>query len=374
MPEATMTQEAPASTPGTPDGGSSVDQSRLINDAWSDKYFRSHEAELNPEAAEKRKQAQTPKVDTQKVVEKQVQTPKNLNAPKTPDKQEPQKSQFEKAFAGENGEIDLDRVLSFSLPEIAAASPGTDIGAPPAQQEGPKLEQWQQDQQEIEKMSKTLAGELLDPLDKAYSLISQGSDPVDALKAVYADRKAYIDARVSEAKSQKEFKRQQALEERLLGETKTKALAQQSATNINEVISSMPGASTVEKSALFNDILFGSDTGAKILDFYFQDRVEGIDKMNPQDRHAAALKFVNEITSNKAKLRFMFEQAHAAQVKKNLKAIVQSARLSAVSQHKSNALSAQKQPQGTQKRTAPSAAKGQWSNYFTSHFETADRV
>ena len=369
MSEEIMTQEAPVSN----DGGT-VDQSSYVSDMWNDNYFHTHEAELTPEqAAQKQAQAPKAKVDEVKTEQKpQAETPKKPDE-KQPVKQESQPSRFEQAFRGEDGEIDVDKFLSFNIPEADNHPLQADIGTPEPDN-APKLEQWQQDQQEVEKLQASLSSELLDPLNKAYNLISQGTNPVQALKAVYDERKAFIDQHVNEVKNQKEFQRQKALEERLLGDTKAKAQAQQSAVNTNEIISSLPGDDISAKTELFNEVLFGTEGGAKLMDYYFREKVEGVDKMTPQQKHAAAVKFVNEVTSNKAKLRFMFNQALALQTRNNLPKILQKARLGAVAQHKSNAVSAQKNPTGTSKRTAPAASKNQWDSYLVSHYDAADRV
>jgi hypothetical protein len=368
------TQTAP--TDGGATGGSSE---TYVNDAWDKHYFNSHEAELNPDKAQK-PEAKTPQAKPVVAPEgdKKQEAEKPKIDPKTgkeiqPDKQEPQPSRFEKAFTGEDGTVDVDKFLNFTLPESneQAAKP-LDLGAP-----GPEVttqEQWQKDQEEVTNLTKVMNDGIIGPLEKVYSLIKQGTDPVQALKSVYDEQKAVIDGHVNEIKTQKEFQRQKALEDRILEKSKSGEVAAQSRTNINEIASSLPGTTPEGKMELFRDILFGKETGAQLLDFYFQEKVPGTEKMTPEQRSAAALKFVNEITSNKAKLRFVFNQALAIQTRANLPSILQKSRLSAVAADKANRLSAQKSPIGTQQRTAPPAGKSKWDGYFNSHYETADRV
>jgi hypothetical protein len=365
--EQTMTQDAPSGT----DGGSQVDQTSYVNDAWDTKYFRSHEAELNPDKAQKPQ----PKTAKEPVVEpKKAETPKEtVDKAKQPDeKQESQQSRFEKAFSGEDGEIDVDKFLSFKLPEMKPEPSTLSIGktAEPVT----KQEDWQKDQEEITKLSKTLTDEFLGPLEKVYQLINQGTDPVQALKTIFDERKAFIDNHLNEEKSKREFQRQKTLEERLLEKTTTETRARHSSVNINEIVSSLPGGDAPEKTALFQEILFGSDVGAKVLDYHFNQAFPDNEKMDPKAREQAAMNFVNGITSDKAKLRFVFESCLDKMTRANLPKILQKSRLSALAADKANRLSAQKTPTGTSKRTAQPAQKTQWDSYLNNHYESADRV
>jgi hypothetical protein len=369
--ETVSTQAAPDTGTADADAGS-IDQSSYVNDAWETNYFKSHEAELNPNA----KQAQAPKDPAKqepvKPGDKQAEPPKVDEKAKTPDKQESQPSRFEKAFAGENGEMDLDKFMNFNIPDVKFDKPA-DVGTP-ASEPAVKQEQWQKDQEEVTKLQTTLHGELLGPLEKIGQLIDGGKDPIEALREVYAERKAFVESHLSEVKSNKEFQRQKALEERLMEKTNTEKQAALSATNTNEIISSLPGKDTAEKTELFNEILFGTSGGSEMLNYYFREKVPNLDKLTPAEKNAEAAKFINSITSDKAKLRFMFKQALAIQTHKSMPQILQKARISAVAAHKSNALSAQKAPLGTQKRTAPPPGKGLWDDYLSSPSEVADRV
>ena len=362
---------------GTPDTGQPVSQSSYINDAWDTKYFRSHEAELNPDKVQQ-KQAQTPKehqkVEPKKVEAKQqAETPKKPEA-KQPDKQEPQRSKFEDAFAGEDGELDLGKIVGYNLPEETAALKA-DIGqAQPEEKPVTHQERWQKDQEEISTLDKTLRAELLNPLQQAFEKIQGGTDPFTALNQVYLERKAIIENHIAEKKNAMEFERQKALEERMLSDTQSKAMQEQSKININEIASSLPGGDEAAKTALYNEIMFGMDAGAQVLDYYFREKVEGVDKMTPAQKNAAAIKFVNSITSDKAKLRFVFNQAMALKTRQHLPKLMQSARMAGVAQHKSNALAAQKSPTGTTRRPAPTAKASVWDGYLNNHYETADRV
>ena len=363
----TNTESAPSGNDGSAQG----DQS-FANDAWDQGYFRSHEAELKPEKADK---AQTPKDTKPAPQEQKAETPKvEAKTEQSPVKQESQPSQFEKAFYGEDGNLDLDKFLNFSLPEIKQEStPAQNVGKAP---NSPvvKQEQWQKDQEEIATLTSTLHSELLTPLEKVYELIQKGQNPTEALKSVYDERKAFIDKHLNEVKGQKEFQRTKSLEERILENTKAQERQAASRTNINEVVSALPGNSPAEKTALFQEILFNSDIGAKVLDYHFNKAVPDNGKMNEQERRAAAEKFVDSITSNKADLRFVFEQCLDKTTRRDLPKIMQAARLSAVAHEKSNRLSAQKAPLGTTTRTAPKSTPNQWDGYFNSHYESADRV
>lgn len=373
--------DSASATQTATDGGTGGDS--YVNDAWDTHYFNSHEAELNPEKAQAQKTQPEPAKDPKAVVapegDKKPQAEKPKIDPKTgkeiqPDKQEPQPSRFEKAFTGEDGTIDVDKFLNFALPDSTepAAKP-LDLGAP-GQQQITTEEQWKKDQEEVTNLTKTMNEGIIGPLEKAYALIHEGMDPRQALKQVYDEQKAMIEGHVNEIKTQKEFQRQKALEDRLLEKSKSGEVAAQSRTNINEIASALPGDTPEGKMELFRDILFGKETGATLLDFYFQEKVAGTDKMTSEQRSAAALKFVNEITSNKAKLRFVFNQALAIQTRANLPSILQKSRLSAIAADKANRLSAQKNPTGTQQRTAPPAGNSKWDGYFNSHYETANRV
>jgi hypothetical protein len=378
-----METDSATATPTATDGGTAgnggSEQSTYVNDAWDKHYFNSHEAELNPDKAQK-PEAKTPQAKLVVAPEgdKKPEAEKPKIDPKTgkeiqPDKQEPQPSRFEKAFTGEDGTLDVDKFLNFTLPESQEqAQKPLDLGVPGLEQT--TEEQWKKDQEEVTNLSKVMNDGIIAPLEKVYILIKGGTDPVQALKSVYDEQKAIIDGHVNEIKTQKEFQRQKALEDRILEKSKSGEVAAQSRTNINEIASSLPGTTPEGKMELFRDILFGKETGAQLLDFYFQEKVPGTEKMKPEERSAAALKFVNEITSNKAKLRFVFNQALAIQTRANLPSILQKSRLSAVAADKANRLSAQKSPTGTQQRTAPPAGKSKWDGYFNSHYETADRV
>jgi hypothetical protein len=348
--------------------GSPIDQTSFINDAWDKGYFHSHDAELNPKVAQSK--AEPPKAP----IEKQAEPPKDPNAQvKQPDKQEPQKSRFEQAFAGEDGEIDVDKFMNFSLPTMKT-EPISFEADKSSQSTTPEKEPWEKDMEEVTGLQNNLKTEVLDPLQKVADLISQGKDPIQALEEIYAERKAAIDQHINEVKSQKEFQRQKTLKEELLSQKNEEIQSKQSAVNTNEIISALPGSTQEEKTSLFHEVLFGNDVGAKVLDYHFDKAFPDNKKMLPEQRKVAATKFINGITSNKADLRFVFEQCLDKMTRSNLPKIMAKARMSALAADKANRLSAQKGPVSNQPRTQPSAAKGQWDNYLTSHYQAADRI
>ena len=368
--EDTATVQSPAGT----DGGASgrVDQSSYVNDAWNDGYFNSHEAELGTAKA---------KPQTAKEAVKPVETPasKQAEPPKAdakpnvtqPDKQEPQSSLFEQAFAGESGAFDVDGFLGLDVPALGTEKPAADIGQPTAPEV--KQEQWVKDKEEVETLNKNLTGYMLTPLEKAYELIQKGTDPTQALKQVYDEQKGILDGHLNEVKTQKEFQRQKALEDRITEGAKAEATKQQIAVNTNEIISTLPGKDTAAKAALFNEVLFGKDSGAVHLDRAFARAYPDNEKMKPEERAIAAQKFINSVLSNKAELRYLFKVSLNDMKIRNMPKAMQQDRLRAIEDFKNNRLSAQKSPLGTTKRTAPSPGKDKWAAYFGSH-ETADRV
>jgi hypothetical protein len=367
--------EAAVSSPAGTDGGASggVDQSSYVSDAWDKNYFSSHEAELNPDKAK----AQMPKAEVKPVVQpalKQAEPPKVAAKPNEtqPEKQEPQASLFDQAFTGENGAFDVDGFLGFDVPNLGTEKPAVDIGQPPAVTEV-KQEQWLKDKEEVETLNKNLTGYMLTPLEKAFALIQNGTDPAQALKQVYDKQKSVLEGHIGEIKNQKEFQRQKALEERLTEGTRTQAEKQQIAVNTNEIISSLPGKDTASKTALFNEVLFGKEVGAVHLDRAFARAYPDNEKMKPEERAVAAQKFVNSILSNKAELRYLFKVSLNDMKIRNIPKAMQQDRLRAIEDFKNNKLSAQKAPMGTVKRTALAVGKNMWDGYFNSHI-TADRV
>jgi hypothetical protein len=360
------TQVASPETGASSEGG--VDQTSYVSDAWDKGYFRSHEAELNPQAAQK--QAETPKAP----VEQKAETPKDPNSKATqPDNQAPQKSRFETAFSGEDGEIDIDKFMGFNLPAMKVESVQFE-SQNPATPTAPEKAPWEKDMEEITTMSTKLKGDMLDPLQKVADLIAQGKEPLDALNEVYLERQSSMEKMVNEEKTKREFQRQKALEDRLNEKTREEKISEQVKINTNEIVSALPGNTPEEKTALFEEIFFGKDVGKVILDREFDKAVPDNAKMNPEQKRVAATKFVNSILSNKAELRYLFDQCMDRTTRANLPKIMAKVRMSAVAADKANRLSAQKGPVSTQPRTQPGAAqKGAYDSYFNSH-NAADRI
>ena len=359
-----MDGESAVQEVGSSQDSGGIDQSSYVNDAWNDNYFNSHESELNPQPA----QAKTPKEEVKDEVKPEAQAPKDPTV-QEPVKQEPQRSLFEQAFSGENGDLDVEKFLGFNIPEAEAAIEA-DIGTPEAET-GVKQEQWQKDMEELNTLSTTLTENLLSPLEKVYELIQQGTDPELALKQIYDERKQFMDKHLNEVKSQKEFQRQKALEDSINERTRNEQMIERVKTNSNELISNLPGKDYAEKRSFYNEVLFGKDIGAHVLNREFNKAYPDNAKMTPKARSKAAEKFVNSIQADKAELRYVFKQCLNEMKVQNLPKAMQAERLRAIADHKSNSLAAQKNPLGTSKRIAPAAKPGLWDGYFNSH---ADRV
>jgi hypothetical protein len=350
------------------DGGS-VDQTSYVNDAWDKGYFRSHEAELNPNAATK---AEPPKAPEQK----QAETPKDQNAQqKQPDKQVPQKSRFETAFSGDDGEMDIDKFMKFSLPEMKI-EPVQFKKADPSQPAAPEKPVWERDAEEVKTLSEKLRAERLDPLQKAADLIVQGMKPMAALNQIYLERQAEIDKAVNEEKTKREFQRQKDLEDRLTEKTRSAETDATIKVNSNEIISSLPGNTPEEKESLFIELFFSDAIGGEFLEKDFKKAYPDHQKMTAEQQKAARVKLVNSILSDKAELRSRFNQCLYKATYINREKLLAKARMSALAADKANRLSAQKGPVSSQPRSLPAAPgnKGQWNNYMTHHEQAVDRV
>jgi murein DD-endopeptidase MepM/ murein hydrolase activator NlpD len=337
-------------TEASPDSGSQqVDQTSYIDDA-----AKAQKAE-QPKLAEKNKQAETPKNETEQ---------KNQ-----PEKQEPQKSRFEMAFSDDKGEFNNENFFKFNLPEFKPEAVAFEAQAQkPAEAE---KEPWQRDLEEVNAMQQKLTGEMLGPLEKAWKMIQDGADPFDAINKIYLEQKGLINEQLNQEKFKREAQRQKALEEKMTAGVNEEKASALSTANVNEIVSALPGKTPEDKQALFHEVIFGKDGGARILDHYFQKAYPDYAKMTPVDRQTAAKKFINSITSNKAELRFVFDRAWDMAISRHQRDIMQRERIAAVVADKANRLAAQKGPVSTQPRTPPSVKNGQWTNYFN---HQADRI
>lgn len=348
-------------------GGEQVsDQAQYANDAF-DSYFQS------PDERDAAKEKQEKQPEPKKVAAKpQAETPKagEKKADVTP-KEKEKPNPIDEIFAGDDGAFDASKFLGFDIPKFGVDAPAPEQNHAP---EAPEVPEWQQRveaDKQYEMQLKTTVGGITDAIN---TQIAQGVAPQEAIKTVMSQYDQVIRDHMEERRRQNEAETLSKIEARALERERAVQTSQRALSNTNEVVASLPGKDTAQKTALFNEIMF-SDNGAKdILNRDFRAKHPGIDKMPESERAKLATKFLNEVSANKSELAHYFKVGYNNIRASKLPEMMQKARLAQSAMDKANALSAQKAPGGTLNRPNQNAAPDVWQNYLENHHQYADRV
>lgn len=322
-------------------------------------------------------EAQTPKEAQQ-----QAQTPKDAGVSNV-NKQEPVKpttpaDPIDAVFKNDKGEFDAAGFMNFSLPENfslpAEKSSGQGSGQPQALQQEPadNRPEWQREMEEISSYEKSLSSHVLDPLQKVAELISGGRDPMQALNEVFAERKRVLDEHMAEYKYKRDFERRERLQ-KATGEAEAMAKMKVNAsTNVNAIVSALPGNDHKAKSELFSHVMFSKEIGAPILNREFLRRNPDAKKLPIAEQEKLADKFLLEVQSDREELSYFWQLCIDRATRLKQKDVAQRNRLLGAAQQKEQRQAAQKNPAGPYNRKpVVSGGKNEWDSYFGS---SVDRV
>jgi hypothetical protein len=351
---------------------SSVDQSGYLNDAFSGYLQDPNTDATDDESKNTENQAQTPKEE-----KPQVEKPKEDVKKEEEKKVDP----FEKAFQNESGDFDIEKLMGISLDGLNFQS-----DEKPQESSRPEVKSniplWQQEYEAERTFKENVNKSRLGPIESAYTRIQQIQIP-DEVKniALSVLNEEYIKARdenekfFREREQQNTFKARQEEQERLREEVRSAKLPELAKTNAMAIISKLPGGESKEKIDLYNRIMFGPDAGGELLRYLFADKYPDFNKKTPEEQNRVRLKFVNELQANGERLQAHFEwskrflTAHP----ENMKKIMSQVSRSAEANTKSNALAAQKKPDGSVNRQ-PKTGNSNWDKYFSNPKELKTRI
>lgn len=353
-------EQATQITPESTTQGSN--QSEYVSDA------------LDNVSGDDQQQAQTPK-EQQQQQDLKAQTPKdagqqqqNAQKPVTPVQSDP----IDAIFRNDKGEFDAQAFMSFSLP--SDFSKPVEQPQVPAQQPGQPIDnrpEWQREMEEIRTYETNFRSNTLDPLQKVWDLIESGVDPQQALKQVYVEREKFVNNHLAEYKYKRDFEKQEKLHNSAKEAENMAKMKVNSSTNINAIISALPGNDQKAKTELFSHLMFSKDIGAPILNREFKRRYPDVGKLSQAEQNAQADKFLLEIQSDREELAYFWELCLNKAARLKQKDVAQQHRMLGAAQAQETRQAAQKHPAGPYNRKPVVSQKDPWSSYLGS---SADRV
>jgi hypothetical protein len=284
------------------------------------------------------------------------------------------------AFTREDGNFDLDAFSTFAAPIAQQETSPVDLKAeekPPEKQEVPI---WQKRLDEEKEYVSNVHDNTLGWAEAVRNLVAQGHTleaAVEYVERVLTDKS---NQHVTKWKAEREYKFQSEERERAAKEKaeaeESAALPVRSKTNMSRIISSLPGKTDAEKTQLFNNVLFGKDVGAHILDYEFQRTHPGVGKLPVEQQKQLAEKFITGITSDYRALSYFFDRALDKAARMNLPKLNQRVAAAAEAATNANRLAAQRRPGGAIGRQAQQEKPGgpDWTGYFASPEKMADRI
>jgi len=283
-----------------------------------------------------------------------------------------------------DGTFDLEGFSRFAAPveqPIPVEKPAPSAQAAVATKQEPEKPEWEKRLEEEREYTTNLRNNIVGWASAVRSLIAQGASPEDAIAHVENQLAQNVDSHLQSWKAQREFNFKKEEQERSVKEKTEKeeqaAIPVRSKTNMGRIISSLPGKTENDKTTLFNEVLFGKDVGAHILDFEFRRLYPGVDQKPPEEQKKLAEKFINGICGDYRTLSFYFDRAMDRAARMNLPKLNQRIAAATEAAINANRLASQKRPGGTagrpaQQETRP-ADKG-WADYFGSPEKMADRI
>lgn len=350
-------------------------------------WFKPESAQEKPAASQKpapKQEATPPKAEGKQP--QQAQTPKDGTTEQKPgaDEKKPDEKPdlLMSAFTGADGSFDFDGFAKFAAP-VNNDAPKIDLQPQPQQQQNPQdnKPEWQKRLEEEKEYTTNIRANTLGWANSLRQLLAQGVDPQQAVAHVEQQIAATIDDHLNNWKAEREYKYKEdeakARAEKAKEAEESAAQPVRSRTNMSRIISSLPGADDTAKTTLFNEILFGKDVGAKILDYEFSRAHPGNDKLQPAERQKLAEKFVNGITSDYQALSYFFERALDRAARMNMPKLNQKIAAAVEAATNANRAASQKRPSGSLVRNpikeTPAGANS-WDAYFSTPEKMADRI
>jgi hypothetical protein len=362
--ETTVESQGATGTPDSPADTATVDQQSYIDDAFKD-YFVDPRAESQGENPKKdEKQAQEPKKD------EEVTDPEKKPGEHVED-QNKKPDPFETTFMTETGDFDLEKLMGVSLDGLELRS--EERTAEPGKSDGkPDVPQWKQEYEAERTFRDSIQKARMGPLESVYAQVEQSEIPeeykepvLNALRQEYAKVRHETERMFQEREQENAFKRRNEEQERLKEEIRDSKLPELAKTNAMSIISKLPGKEAKTKIDLYNRIMFGPDAGGELLEDMFQARYPDFAKKTKAEQDKMKLRFVNELQADGNRLQRHFQRAYRYLTAdpKNMKKIMEQVSRSADANARSNALAAQKKPDGEVQRQ-PQAGTGKWDGYF----------
>jgi hypothetical protein len=336
------TDQSSTETESQPDNG-------YMGDAFNDYLESGVESE--------EKQPEETKTEGNNPEEKPVEQPQPNNEGETKEN----KDVFQLAFENANGELDYEKIMSTSFGDDSKFQQLED--KPNDQQ--PALSPEQEIEQET-KFRESITSARLGPLDKFAELVNGGMDVNTAFETVYNDTKAMNDSYFKERdNSQFNLRREKELAA-IKDEARQARLTEISRSNALSIVNTLPGSNQESKIALYNHIMFSDDAGGALLEDMFVNAYPDYSKMKPEELDKAKKAFINKLQSDPARLKRHFDRSYRllAASPANLKRFAQSVSRNKESQVRSNALAAQKAPQGAVSRPPQAQSNSVWDGYM----------
>jgi hypothetical protein len=375
--ETTVLEPQTGTESGAVDTAGNINQQGYIDDAFED-YFRSpaerdahREQEHKPPTAQKPQNTKAQPAQPQKPQAPKAETPKApepANETKPTEKQEP--NPIDAAFQTDSGAFDETGFLNWTPPDFAAIPEAARQQESAAGNAQPALSPVQQ----AVEQDRVNAKQTRDAVDQIYgdiiqNLQAQGLD-TSAVQAKLAAQHAQIDAWEREQMRAREREMLDSIEKRVETREQAAQMAARAQANTNEIISTLPGKTTADKTAVFNSIMFTGDA-AEALNRAFRTANPDIDKITEDERKQRASEFLNRVSANKSDLAHYFKIGWNSMRAARLPQLINEAVQTKLNQEKANALSAQKAPQGTTQRSKPTPSA--WDVYLNGS-SGADRV
>lgn len=336
-------------------GGESGNDSGYMGDAFND-YLEVESTETETPEEDQNTQGNTP------------EEPGKEEQPKTEGenpKEEP-KDVFTLAFEGANGDLDYEKIMSTSFTDNKQFQelPVEEV------KEDPEAITPEQEIEQEKQFRESFKTARIAPLQRAYELLQSGVDAETALNTAYSEILAETDTYFKSRDDQQFTSRREEKLAKIEQEAKEVArearLTEISRSNALSIVNTLPGSDQNSKVALYNHIMFSDDAGGALLEDMFMNAYPEFDKMKHEDLDKAKRSFVNKLQADPARLKRHFDRAYRllAASPANLKRFAQSISRNKEQQVRSNALAAQKSPQGSVNRPPQAQSNSMWDGYL----------
>lgn len=298
--------------------------------------------------------------EEQKTEENTSEKPEAQIEPKKEGEKPEEKDIFQMAFENTDGNLDYEKIMSTSFDDNQFQELKEDVAS-----DEPVLTP----EQEIEKENsfrESITSARLGPLDKLAELVNGGMEIAEAYQAVYNETKALNDNYFKERENSQFAQRRETELSKIREEARDARLTEISKSNALSIVNTLPGNSPQSKVVLYNHIMFSDDAGGSLLEEMFISAYPDYEKMPKEDLDNAKKSFVNKIQADPKRLRRHFDRSYRllAARPNNLKRFAQTISRNTESQVRSNALAAQKTPQGAVGRPSRAQSGNKWDGYF----------